>query len=291
MKLIDGKLVADHIRQQLKKEVLTCIDQDIDPHLAAILVGDDPASQTYVTAKQKACDETGIISTLYKFETDVSEEELLKTINFLNEDPEVHGMIVQLPLPKHISVEKVMASIAPEKDVDGFHAMNVGRMTLGLPAYLPATPNGIIELLKYYKIETEGKHCVVLGRSHIVGLPISIMMGQKQYPGNATVTLCHSKTPNLSTVMKSADILIVAIGQPLFVKEEMVKEGAVIIDVGIHRLPDASKKSGFRLVGDVDFENVAPKTSYITPVPGGVGPMTIVSLLMNTVKSARHDIY
>jgi methylenetetrahydrofolate dehydrogenase (NADP+) / methenyltetrahydrofolate cyclohydrolase len=200
-------------------------------------------------------------------------------------------MIVQLPLPKHISVEKVMATIAPEKDVDGFHAVNVGRMALGLPSYLPATPNGIIELLKHYKIETEGKHCVVMGRSHIVGLPISVMMGQKKYPGNSTVTLCHSRTPNLDEVAAQADILIVAIGQPEFVKANMVKDGAVVIDVGIHRIPDSTKKSGFKLVGDVDFQDVAEKCSYITPVPGGVGPMTIVSLLMNTVKAAKGEIF
>jgi methylenetetrahydrofolate dehydrogenase (NADP+) / methenyltetrahydrofolate cyclohydrolase len=197
MKIIDGKLVAQAIKDQLKIEVAQMIDNEIDPHLVAILIGDDGASQTYVAAKQKACEEIGIVSTLYRFEADITEEKLLETIMFLNNDPEVHGMIVQLPLPKHISVEKVMATIAPEKDVDGFHAVNVGRMALGLPSYLPATPNGIIELLKHYKIETEGKHCVVMGRSHIVGLPISVMMGQKKYPGNSTVTLCHSRTPNL----------------------------------------------------------------------------------------------
>jgi methylenetetrahydrofolate dehydrogenase (NADP+) / methenyltetrahydrofolate cyclohydrolase len=291
MKLIDGKAVAEKIKEQLKIKVDELIDRDINPHLAAILVGDDGASQTYVAAKEKACGEVGIISTLYKYSDEITEDELLNTINFLNNDSEIHGMIVQLPLPAHISVEKVMSAIAPEKDVDGFQAVNVGKMTLGLPAYLPATPNGVIELLKYYNIETEGKHCVVMGRSHIVGLPVSIMMGQKKYPGNSTVTLCHSKTPDLGNIAATADILIVAIGQPEFVKADMVKEGAVVIDVGIHRIPDETKKSGFRLVGDVDFESVATKCSYITPVPGGVGPMTIVSLLMNTVKSASKEIY
>ncbi len=291
MNSIDGKIVAEKIKEQLKLKVVELIDKDIHPHLVAFLIGDDGASQTYVAAKEKACIEVGIISTVYKYGVDISEAEILDTIEFLNRDPEVHGMIVQLPLPKHISAEKIMAAIAPEKDVDGFHAVNVGRMTLGLPAYLPATPNGIIELLKHYNIETEGKHCVVIGRSHIVGLPVSIMMGQKKYPGNATVTLCHSKTPDIAQIAASADILIVAIGSPEFVKADMVKEGAVVIDVGIHRIPDDRKKSGFRLVGDVDFENVSEKCSYITPVPGGVGPMTIVSLLMNTVKSAAGEIF
>ncbi len=291
MKIIDGKLVAESIKKNLSKEVAKLIDQDIHPHLVALLVGEDPASQTYVSAKEKACSEVGIISTVYKYDSAISEAELLDTIQYLNNDPEVHGIIVQLPLPEHISVNKVITSIAPEKDVDGFHATNVGRMALGLPAYLPATPNGVLELLKYYNIETEGKNCVVMGRSHIVGLPLSIMMGQKKYPGNSTVTLCHSKTPNLQEVAAGADILIVAIGQPEFVKAEMVKEGAVVIDVGIHRIQDESKKSGFRLVGDVDFNSVSEKCSYITPVPGGVGPMTIVSLLMNTVKSARKEVF
>jgi methylenetetrahydrofolate dehydrogenase (NADP+) / methenyltetrahydrofolate cyclohydrolase len=291
MKIIDGKMVAETIKTELKQRVAALIEKDIHPHLVAILVGEDGASQTYVASKQKACLEIGILSTLYSFDSTVTEEEILKTIEFLNLDDEVHGMIVQLPLPEHISVEKVMGTISPEKDVDGFHAVNVGRMALGLPSYLPATPNGVIELLKYYNIETEGKHCVVLGRSHIVGLPLSIMMGQKKYPGNATVTLCHSKTPDLKSVAASADILIVAIGQPEFVKAEMVKEGAVVIDVGIHRIPDATKMSGFRLVGDVDFEEVSKKCSYISPVPGGVGPMTIVSLMMNTVKAVSGEVY
>jgi len=291
MKLIDGKVVAENLKAKIKVQVDELINNDIHPHLAAILVGDDGASQTYVTAKEKACAEVGILSTLYKFNDDITEEELLNTIEFINNDPEVHGMIVQLPLPAHISVDKVMAAISPEKDVDGFHAVNVGRMALGLPSYLPATPNGVIELLKYYKIETEGKHCVVLGRSSIVGLPVSIMMGQKKYPGNATVTLCHSKTKNLKEITLLADILIVAIGHPEFLKADMVKAGAVVIDVGIHRIPDAHKKSGFRLVGDVAFLEVSEKCSYITPVPGGVGPMTIVSLLTNTLKSAKSEVF
>lgn len=291
MKIIDGKIVSESIKNKLRDEVSKLIDGDIHPHLVAILVGDDGASQTYVAGKEKACYEVGIVSTLYKYGSDISEAELLETIDYLNRDPEVHGIIVQLPLPKHISVDKIITSISPEKDVDGFHATNIGRMTLGLPSYLPATPNGVLELLKYYNIETEGKNCVVMGRSHIVGLPLSIMMGQKKYPGNSTVTLCHSKTPNLAEVAAQADILIVAIGQPGFVKADMVKKGAVVIDVGIHRIPDETKKSGFRLVGDVDFEAVSEKCSYITPVPGGVGPMTIVSLLMNTIKSARKEVF
>jgi len=290
MKIIDGKLVAESIKNELKKEVAILVDDDINPHLVAILVGNDPASETYVASKQRACQEVGILSTLYNFDSDISEDELIKTIEFINNDDEVHGLIVQLPLPKHISVDRVMSTISPAKDVDGFTSQNVGRMALGLPSFLPATPNGVIELIKYYKIETEGKHCVVLGRSHIVGLPLSIMMGQKKYPGNSTVTLCHSKTPNLSEVTKTADILLVAIGQPEFVKAEMVKEGAVVIDVGIHRIEDATKKSGFKLVGDVKYNEVAEKCSFITPVPGGVGPMTIVSLLMNTVKSAKKEL-
>lgn len=290
MKIIDGKLVAESIKSKLKKEVAILVDDDINPHLAAILVGNDPASETYVASKQRACQEVGILSTLYRFEEDITEDELIKTIEFINNDDEIHGLIVQLPLPKHISVDRVMATITPSKDVDGFTSQNVGRMALGLPTFLPATPNGVIELLKFYKIETESKHCVVLGRSHIVGLPLSIMMGQKKYPGNSTVTLCHSKTPNLAEVTKTADILLVAIGQPEFVKADMVKEGAVVVDVGIHRVEDATKKSGFRLVGDVKFDEVAEKCSFITPVPGGVGPMTIVSLLMNTVKSAKKEL-
>ncbi len=291
MKIIDGNLVAETIKNRLKETVAGLIDKDIHPHLVAILVGNDGASQTYVASKQKSCQEIGILSTLYTFDETVTEDELLNTIRFLNDDPEVHGIIVQLPLPTHISVDQVIATIAPSKDVDGFHAVNVGRMALGLPAYLPATPNGVMELLRYYKIETEGKHCVVLGRSHIVGLPLSIMMGQKNSPGNSTVTLCHSKTPNIQSIASKADILIVAIGKPEFVKADMVKEGAVVIDVGIHRIPDETKKSGFRLVGDVDFVEVSKKCSFITPVPGGVGPMTIVSLMMNTVKAAAENIY
>jgi len=290
MKIIDGKLVSEAIKEKIKKETSLLIDNNINPHLVAILVGNDPASQTYVNAKRKACEETGIISTLYEFEETITEDKLLSTIDFLNKDSEIHGIIVQLPLPKHISSEKVIAAISPDKDVDGFHALSVGKMALGMPTFLPATPNGILELLKYYKIDTEGKHCVVLGRSHIVGMPMSIMMGQKSYPGNSTVTLCHSRTENLKEVILQADILIVAIGSANFVTDDMVKEGAVVIDVGMHRIPDKTKKSGFRLTGDVDFENVSKKCSYITPVPKGVGPMTIVSLLLNTVKAAKQQL-
>ncbi|MEC7955281.1 MAG: tetrahydrofolate dehydrogenase/cyclohydrolase catalytic domain-containing protein [Bacteroidota bacterium] len=255
------------------------------PHLAAILVGDDGPSQTYVNAKVKACDRIGFKSTLIKLESTISEDKLLNKIHHLNVDHDVDGFIVQLPLPDHIDESKVTLAIDPKKDVDGFHPMNVGNMTLGLPAFLPATPNGIIELLKRYDVETEGKNCVVIGRSSIVGTPVSILLSRKSKTGNATVTLAHSRTKDLPRICKSADIIVVAIGRPLFLTEDMVKEGAVIIDVGIHRINDETKKNGFRLIGDVDFDNVAPKTSYITPVPGGVGPMTIASLLLNTYKS------
>ena len=248
------------------------------PHLAAILVGDDGPSQTYVNAKDKACDRIGFKSTLIKLESTISEDKLLNKIHHLNVDHDVDGFIVQLPLPDHIDESKVTLAIDPKKDVDGFHPMNVGNMTLGLPAFLPATPNGIIELLKRYDVETEGKNCVVIGRSSIVGTPVSILLSRKSKTGNATVTLAHSRTKDLPRICKSADIIVVAIGRPLFLTEDMVKEGAVIIDVGIHRINDETKKNGFRLIGDVDFDNVAPKTSYITPVPGGVGPMTIASL-------------
>lgn len=292
MKIIDGKLVFENVKERLKKEVAGLIDKGINPHLVAILVGSDPASQTYVGAKEKASAEIGILSTVYRYEESISEQELIKCIQVINDDEEVHGLIVQLPLPKHISTDKVINTINPKKDVDGFHPENFGRMALDLPSYFPATPNGILELIKYYNIETSGKHCVVLGRSNIVGRPISLMMAQKKYPGDSTVTVCHTRTKNLNEIARSADILIAAMGfQPLSVTKDMVKEGAVVIDVGIHRIEDKSKKSGFRLVGDVDYDNVAEKTSYITPVPGGVGPMTIASLLANTVKAAKKEIY
>ena len=286
MKILDGKKTSLTIQQELAQMVKDKVGKGLKrPHLAAILVGDDGPSQTYVNAKVKACDRIGFKSTLIKLESTISEDKLLDKIHHLNADHDVDGFIVQLPLPEHIDESKVTLAIDPKKDVDGFHPMNVGNMTLGLPAFLPATPNGIIELLKRYDLETEGKNCVVIGRSSIVGTPVSILLSRKSKTGNATVTLAHSRTKDLPRICKSADIIVVAIGRPLFLTEDMVKEGAVIIDVGIHRINDETKKNGFRLIGDVDFDNVAPKTSYITPVPGGVGPMTIASLLLNTYKS------
>jgi len=291
MKLIDGKQIADAIKAELAAKVAAIIDAGGDPpHLAAILVGDDPASQTYVASKEKACKAICFTSSIYRYDADITEKKLLDVVDFLNNDPEVNGFIVQLPLPKHINAGKVLESINPAKDVDGFHPVNMGRLALGLPSYLPATPAGIMLLLERYGIETEGRHCVVLGRSNIVGTPMSLLMSRKGNPGNSTVTLCHSKTRDLGSVTLQADILIAAIGQPGFVKADMVKEGAVVIDVGIHRIADDSEK-GYHITGDVDFDNVAPKCSYITPVPGGVGVMTIVSLLLNTFKSFNHEIY
>lgn len=290
--LIDGKLTSSQIKSEIAVRVAEIkAEGGKTPHLAAILVGSDGASQTYVNAKVKACGECGFESTLVRLEDNVSEEELLKVVEDINENPEIDGLIVQLPLPKHISVEKVTNKIKPEKDVDGFTPANVGRMALNWPAYVAATPYGIVELLKRYNIETSGKHCVVIGRSHIVGSPMSILMARNGYPGNATVTLTHSRTANLPEIAKSADILIVALGKPHFVTADMVKPGAVVIDVGIHRIEDASKKSGFRLVGDVKFEEVSEIASAITPVPGGVGPMTIASLLYNTLLSAEKKVY
>ena len=256
------------------------------PHLAAVLVGEDPASQTYVASKVKACEEVGFRSTLLKESADILEVDLLKLVDRLNNDPEVDGFIVQLPLPKHINEERVTLAIAPGKDVDGFHPQNLGRMMLGLPGYLPATPNGIVELLKHYKVPTEGKHCVVVGRSNIVGTPMAILMSRNAYPGNCTVTITHSRTNDLPYITRQADILIAAIGKQGFIKADMVKEGTVVVDVGIHRVEDASRKRGYRIAGDVDFDAVAPKCSWITPVPGGVGPMTVTSLLLNTLKAA-----
>ena len=286
MKILDGKKTSLTIQQELAQMVKEKVGKGLKrPHLAAILVGDDGPSQTYVNAKVKACDRIGFKSTLIKLESTISEDKLRNKIHHLNIDHDVDGFIVQLPLPEHIDESKVTLAIDPKKDVDGFHPMNVGNMTLGLPAFLPATPNGIIELLKRYDVETEGKNCVVIGRSSIVGTPVSILLSRKSKTGNATVTLAHSRTKDLPRICKSADIIVVAIGRPLFLTEDMVKEDAVIIDVGIHRINDETKKNGFRLIGDVDFDNVAPKTSYITPVPGGVGPMTIASLLLNTYKS------
>jgi len=291
MKLIDGKLVAEKIKIELKQEVSRLTNLGVNPHLAAILVGDDPASQIYVRNKEKACHEVGIVSSIYRQSASISEKELLGMIDFINNDPEVHGLIVQLPLPSHISADKIIQKVRPEKDVDGFHPINIGRMVQGLPAYLPATPFGIMKLLEYYKVQTEGKHCVILGRSNIVGTPLAILMSRKSYPGNATVTICHSKTQNLVKITAEADILISAIGVPAFVTADMVKEGAVVIDVGIHRIPSDTTESGYRLIGDVKFDEVSKKASMITPVPGGVGVMTIVSLLLNTIKAAKKEIY
>jgi methylenetetrahydrofolate dehydrogenase (NADP+)/methenyltetrahydrofolate cyclohydrolase len=261
------------------------------PHLAAILVGHDGASETYVNHKVKACAEVGFKSTLARFEDDLSEDDLLKKVEELNNDPDIDGFIVQLPLPSHISEQKVIEAISPLKDVDGFHPSNLGRLVIGLPCYVSATPSGILELLSRYKIETKGKHCVVIGRSNIVGRPVSILLGQKSYPGDCTVTICHSRTNNLREVCLQADILIAALGNPGFVSKDMVKEGAVVIDVGTTRVKSDETKSGWKLKGDVLFDEVAPKCSYITPVPGGVGPMTIVSLLKNTLKAAKKEIY
>jgi methylenetetrahydrofolate dehydrogenase (NADP+)/methenyltetrahydrofolate cyclohydrolase len=292
MKLIDGKKIAENIRMEIKTEVARLIDDDDKtPHLAAVIIGEDPASQTYVAGKEKACKSVGFQSSVYKLPENTSEKELLELIMFLNKDTEVDGFIVQLPLPGHISEEKVIQSINPSKDVDGFHPANLGRMISGLPAYLPATPYGIVQLLERYNIETEGKHCVVLGRSNIVGTPVSILLSRKASPGNCTVTVCHSKTKNIKEWSASADILIAAIGQREFVTADMVKDNAVVIDVGIHRVPSTETKSGFRLKGDVKFDEVAQKCSYITPVPGGVGPMTITGLLQNTLKAYKKEIY
>ncbi|MFN3802348.1 bifunctional 5,10-methylenetetrahydrofolate dehydrogenase/5,10-methenyltetrahydrofolate cyclohydrolase [Belliella pelovolcani] len=292
MLLIDGKKTSEEIKSEIGAIVAQIKEKGGKaPHLAAILVGNDGASQTYVGAKVKACEQVGFESTLVRLEETVTEEELLKVVEEINQNDEIDGLIVQLPLPKHISVEKVTNKIKPEKDVDGFTPANVGRMTLGWPAYVAATPYGIVELLKRYNIETAGKHCVVIGRSHIVGSPMSILMARNEYPGNCTVTLTHSRTQNLAEITKTADILIVAIGKPEFVTADMVKEGATVIDVGIHRIADTSKKSGFKLIGDVKFDEVAAKVAAITPVPGGVGPMTIASLLYNTLLAAEGKVY
>ena len=286
MQLLDGKATAQEIREELR---LAVEERKANgkkvPHLAAVLVGNDGGSLTYVNAKVKACEQIGFESSLIQYEDSVSEEELLAKVNELNDDPKIDGFIVQLPLPKHIDELKVTQAIDPLKDVDGFHPENLGKMVLNLPCFLPATPAGIMELLKRNKIETEGKDCVVIGRSNIVGTPLSIMLGRNSNPGNCTVTLTHSRTKNLKEKILQADIIIAAIGKPGFVTADMVKEGAVVVDVGTTRVPDASKKNGWALKGDVLFDEVAPKCSYITPVPGGVGPMTIASLMINTLRS------
>lgn len=292
MTLIDGKAISEQVKQEIAVEVAEIVARGGKrPHLAAILIGHDGGSETYVAAKVKACEACGFKSSLIRYESDVTEEELLAKVRELNNDDDVDGFIVQLPLPKHISEQKVIETIDYRKDVDGFHPINVGRMSIGLPCYVSATPNGILELLKRYKIETSGKKCVILGRSNIVGKPMAALMMQKAYPGDATVTVCHSRSNDLVKECQEADIIIAALGQPNFVKEEMVKEGAVVIDVGTTRVPDATKKSGFKLTGDVLFDEVAPKCSFITPVPGGVGPMTIVSLMKNTLLAGKKAIY
>lgn len=292
MTLIDGKAISEQIKQEIAAEVAEIVARGGKrPHLVAILVGHDGGSETYVASKVKACEVCGFKSTLIRFENDVTEAELLAKVQELNEDDDVDGFIVQLPLPDHISAQKVIEAIDYRKDVDGFHPINVGRMGIGLPCYVSATPNGILELLRRYKIETQGKKCVVLGRSNIVGKPMAILMMQKKYPGDATVTVCHSHSQNLEQECREADIIIVAMGKPNFLKADMVKEGAVVIDVGTTRVPDATRKSGFKLTGDVKFDEVAPKCSYITPVPGGVGPMTIVSLMKNTLLAGTKAIY
>lgn len=290
-RLLDGKVISAEIRrgiaisvEQMKTEGKRA------PHLCAVLVGNEGASETYVASKIKNCREVGFDSSLVRFTSAVTQEELLEKIRSLNEDPSIDGILVQLPLPSHINVHKVTEAIAPEKDVDGFHPLNQGRMVQNLPCFIPATPLGVLLMLEHAGISTSGKHCVVVGRSNIVGKPMSILMAQNSDPGNATVTLCHSKTRNLSEMTRSADIIISAMGKPRFIKADMVKQGAIVIDVGIVRIEDPTTKTGYRIVGDVDFDEVAPKCSHISPVPGGVGLMTIAGLLMNTLRAARKDI-
>lgn len=292
MQLIDGKYTAETIREEIRQEVSRMVNEGLrPPHLVAVLAGNDGASETYVANKIRTCAEVGFRSTLERLPGDVSEDEVLGLIDRLNADDSVDGFIVQLPLPAHIDVHRVTERIRPEKDVDGFHPVNLGRMTEELPAYIPATPKGIVQLLERYKIETSGKHCVVVGRSNIVGTPVSILLSRNTYPGNCTVTLTHSRTQNLKSLTLQADILIAAIGKPYFITADMVKDGAVVVDVGMTRVPAPERKLGFKLAGDVDFEHVAPKCSWITPVPGGVGPMTIMGLLQNTLLAAQHRVY
>ncbi|WP_320019441.1 tetrahydrofolate dehydrogenase/cyclohydrolase catalytic domain-containing protein [Labilibaculum manganireducens] len=292
MELIDGKKISAEVKQEIAAEVeIIKKAGGKTPHLAAMIVGHDGASETYVAAKVKACHMVGFKSSEFRFEEGITEEELLAEIRKVNDNDDIDGLIVQLPLPKHISESKVIETIRPEKDVDGFHPMNVGKMVSSLPTYLPATPAGIVELMKRYKIQTSGKNCVVIGRSNIVGTPMSVLMSRKAEYGDCTVTLCHSRTKNIAEITRQADIVIVALGMKEFLTGDMVKEGAVIIDVGIHRVKSDKTKSGWKLLGDVKFDEVAPKASFITPVPGGVGPMTIVSLLQNTLLAAKKAIY
>ena len=290
--ILDGRKISTEIKQEIAREVAEMVkNTGRRPHLSAILVGHDGGSEAYMASKVKSCEEVGFGSSLIRFDSDVTEERLLQEIDRLNSDDSVDGFIIQLPLPKHIDEQKVIERIDYRKDVDGFHPINVGRMSIGLPCFVSATPQGIVELLRRYAIPTRGKHCVVLGRSNIVGKPIAQVLMQKGEPGDCTVTVCHSRTPNIKEVCLSADIIIAALGSPEFVTADMVKKGAVLVDVGTTRVPDATKKSGARLVGDVKFDEVAPLCSYITPVPGGVGPMTIVSLMMNTLKAAKKEVF
>ena len=289
-KIIDGKAISDQIKKEIAAEVADMIDHGKPaPHLAAVIVGEDGASQTYVSSKEKACHSVGMTSSVYRLPAKTTEQELLDTVKFLNDDPEIDGYIIQLPLPKHIDEDKVINAIKPSKDVDGFTSINVGRLQLGLPCFVPATPNGIMELIKRSGIETVGKDVVVLGRSNIVGTPMAILMSRKGI--DSTVTLCHSKTKNLPEICRRADILVAAIGKQGFVTADMVKPGAVVIDVGIHRIEDPNSPKGYKILGDVDYDEVYKVASKITPVPGGVGPMTIVSLLQNTLKAAKGQIY
>ncbi len=287
-KLLDGKKISDEIKQEIAAVVNELLEKGgRRPHLAGVLVGHDGGSETYMASKVKACEEVGFTSSLIRYEDDVTEEELLACVHRLNQDPTVDGFIVQLPLPKHIDEQKIIEAVDPRKDVDGFHPINVGRLSIGLPGFVSATPKGIVELLRRYNIPTRGKHCVVLGRSNIVGKPVSQLLLQKGEPGDCTITICHSRTPNIKEVCLTADIIIAALGQPEFLTADMVKPGAVVVDVGTTLVPDSTRKSGFRLTGDVKFDEVAPKCSYITPVPGGVGPMTIVSLMSNTLLASK----
>ncbi len=286
--LLDGKKISAEIKQEIAAEVNRLLEKGMRrPHLAGVLVGHDGGSETYMASKVKACEEVGFTSSLIRYDVDVTEDELLDCVHRLNNNEEVDGFIVQLPLPKHIDEQKIIESINPKKDVDGFHPINVGRLSTGLPCFVSATPKGIVELLKRYNVPTSGKHCVVLGRSNIVGKPVSQLLIQKGYPGDCTVTVCHSRTPNIKEICLSADIIIAALGQPEFVKADMIKPGAVVIDVGTTLVPDPTRKTGVRLTGDVKFDEVAPLCSYITPVPGGVGPMTIVSLMSNTLLAGK----
>lgn len=292
MTILDGKALAQEVKDQIKEEVAQLVASGKRaPHLAAVLVGNDGGSETYVGHKVKACEYVGFNSTLIRKSDEITQEELLQIVADLNNDPEIDGFIVQLPLPKHIDADAINIAIDYRKDVDGFHPVNVGRMAQNLPAYLPATPYGILQLLEKYQIETSGKHCVIIGRSNIVGSPMSILLAKNAYPGNCTVTVCHSRTQDLPAFTRQADIIVAALGKPGFVTADMVKEGAVVIDVGTTRVTDDTKKAGWRLSGDVDFDSVAPKCSYITPVPGGVGPLTVTSLLKNTLQAAKGEVY